>query len=65
MFNSFKKLTKILYLNERKFNATGFVSLTEKKLMQQVLFHFSNSTGNIKTFSYNKKLPAVKKNTSR
>ena len=29
--------------------------------MQQVLFHFSNSTGNIKTFNYNKKLPAVKK----
>ena len=26
IFNNFTKLTKILHLGERKFNATGFVS---------------------------------------
>ena len=28
MFNNFKKLTKILKLNERKFDARGFVGAT-------------------------------------
>ena len=55
MFNDFTKLTKIRYLNERTLNAAGFVFLTKENLMQQVLFHFSKSTGSIKTFSYNKK----------
>ena len=32
-----------------------FFFLTKENLMQQVLFHFSKSTGSIKTFSYNKK----------
>ena len=59
MFNKFTKLTKILYLNERKFKTAGFVSLTKENLMEQVLFHSSKSMGSIKTFSYNKKLPAV------
>ena len=27
MFNNLTKLTKILYLNERKFNGTGFVGV--------------------------------------
>ena len=31
MFNNFTKLTKILYLNERKFNAAGFILLTKEK----------------------------------
>ena len=51
MFNDFKKLTKILYLNERTFNVAGFVSLTKENLMQQVLFHFSKSTGSIKAIN--------------
>ena len=59
MFNDFKKLTQIRYLNERTFNVAGFVSLTKENLMQQVLFHFSKSTGSIKAFSYNKKPPAT------
>ena len=48
MFNNFKKLTKILHLNERKFDATGFVSFDQ----EQGQYY--------KTFSYYKNFEQLK-----